>query len=137
MIGTAGAGKKEFVESLGVTHVEPGPGVADRLRAAAPDGIDAIYDLVGGSALEDATQVLADRSKLISAADRDTVARLGGSPVARARTRSVLDTVAELAVAGVLRPFVTATYPLAQASQALRAVEAGHAQGKIVIEVAP
>ncbi|WP_405151192.1 zinc-binding dehydrogenase [Sphaerisporangium sp. NBC_01403] len=58
-------------------------------------------------------------------------------PVARARTRAVLDTVAELASAGVLRPFVTAAYPLAQAPRALRAVEAGHARGKIVIEIAP
>jgi NADPH:quinone reductase-like Zn-dependent oxidoreductase len=135
VIGTASAGKKDFVESLGVVHVEPGLGVADRIRAAAPEGIDAIYDLVGGPALEDVAELLADRSKLISGGDAATAARLGGSPVARARNRAVLDAVAQLAVGGVLNPFVTATFPLDQAPQALRTVEDGHARGKIVIVV--
>lgn len=135
VIGTASAGKKDFVEELGVTHVEPGPGVADRIRAAAPDGVDAIYDLVGGTALEEVAGVLADPSRLITAADRATVARLGGSPVRRARDRAVLDAVARLAVEGVLRPYITETFPLDRADEALRRVEDGHARGKIVIEV--
>ncbi|GII82218.1 NADPH:quinone reductase [Sphaerisporangium siamense] len=135
VVGTASVAKKEFVESLGVTYVEPGPGLAERVRAAAPGGVQAVYDLVGGAALEEAAEALDDRSKLITAADRETVARLGGSPVERARTREVLEEVAALVERGVLRPFVTATYPLGEASRALRVVEEGHAQGKIVIEV--
>jgi NADPH:quinone reductase-like Zn-dependent oxidoreductase len=135
VIGTASAGKKDFVEALGVLHVESGAG--DRLRSAAPGVVDAIYDLVGGAALEDVAGVLADRSKLISAADRETVARLGGAPVARARNRAVLDAVGQLAAQGTLRPFVTATFPLDRAPDALRLVEEGHTRGKIVIEVAP
>jgi NADPH:quinone reductase-like Zn-dependent oxidoreductase len=137
VIGTASAGKKDFVEALGVIHVEPGaaPRILDRIRGAAPGGVDAVYDLVGGGSLEDVVGVLADRSKLITAADRETVARLGGSPVARARSRAVLDAVAQLVVEGVLRPFVTATFPLERAPEALRMVEEGHARGKVVIEV--
>ena len=135
VIGTASAGKKDFVTSLGVTHVEYGPGVADRIRAAAPQGIDGIYDQVGGQALAEVAPLLADRSKLITAADRGTVARLGGAPVARARNREVLDAVAQLVADGVLDPYVTHTFPLAQAAEALRLVEDGHARGKVVIEV--
>jgi NADPH:quinone reductase-like Zn-dependent oxidoreductase len=137
VIGTASAGKKDFVEALGVIHVESGPGAADRIRLAAPGGVDAIFDLVGGDALEEIASVLGDRSKLITAADRGTVTRLGGSPVARARNQAVLDAVAEQVAAGTLRPLVTSTYPLDQAPEALRLVEHGHANGKIVIEVAP
>ncbi|MFC6082431.1 NADP-dependent oxidoreductase [Sphaerisporangium aureirubrum] len=136
VIGTASAAKKDFVEELGVVHVEPGPDVAGRVRAAAPDGVDAIYDLVGGDALVAVAGLLDDPSKLITAADRDTVARLGGSPVARKRDREVLEAVARLVAQGVLRPYVTATFPLDEAAEALRAVEAGHARGKILIEVA-
>jgi NADPH:quinone reductase-like Zn-dependent oxidoreductase len=135
VIGTASAGKKDFLESLGVVHVEPGPGAADLIRAAAPGGVDAIYDLVGGSALEEVAGLLEDRSKLITAADRETVARLGGSPVERVRDRAVLEAVADLAVTGALRPFVTQTFPFEHAPAALRAVEEGHTRGKIVIEV--
>ena len=136
VIGTASAGKRAFVESLGVTHVEYGPGVADRIRRAAPQGIDGSYDQVGGPALDEVAPLLTDRSKLISAGDRATVARLGGSPVARARNQQVLDAVAQLVVSGALNPFVTHTFPLSQAAQALRLVEDGHVQGKVVIEVA-
>jgi NADPH:quinone reductase-like Zn-dependent oxidoreductase len=136
VIGTASSGKRDFVESLGVIYVEPGPDVADRVRAAAPGGVDAIYDMVGGTALEAVAGLLTDRSKLITAADRATVAALGGSPVARARNATVLDAVAQLVVDGALNPFVTATFPLNQASEALRLVEHGHARGKVVIEVA-
>ncbi|MGB8942537.1 MAG: zinc-binding dehydrogenase, partial [Streptomyces sp.] len=75
------------------------------------------------------------RGKLITAAAKETVAELGGAAVARARTSEVLDAVARLAVDGVLRPQVTATYPLERAGEALRAVEGGHTRGKVVIEV--
>lgn len=135
VIGTASAAKKDFVESLGATHVEYGPGVEDRIRAAAPNGVDAIYDMVGGSALEDVAGLVADRSKLITASDRVTVARLGGAPVDRARNRTVLEAVAALVANGVLNPYVTDTFPLDQAPRALRTVEDGHARGKIVLEV--
>lgn len=135
VIGVAGAAKKALIESFGAVHVESGRGVADRVRAVAPGGVDGIYDLAGGEALEPVAPVLADRTKLISAGDRATVARLGGSPVERNRSREVLDTIARLVTEGVLDPVVTRTYPLSQAAEALRQVEGGHAEGKIVIEV--
>jgi len=135
VVGIASTGKKSFVESLGAVHVESGPGFAERVRAAAPDGVDGVYDLVGGAVLEEAAELLTDRSKLISGADRAVVARLGGAPVERARTSAVLDAVAQLVSDGVLDPKVSQTFPLDQADQALRAVEQGHAQGKVVIEV--
>jgi NADPH:quinone reductase-like Zn-dependent oxidoreductase len=135
VIGTASAGKKSFVEALRVTYVKPGPGVAERVVAAAPGGVDGIFDLVGGTALEDVASVLEDRSKLITAADWTTAASLGGSPVSRARNREVLDAVALMVATGSLRPMVTATFPLDAAPEALRLVEAGHARGKIVLEV--
>ncbi|MEV7194621.1 NADP-dependent oxidoreductase [Streptomyces sp. NPDC093510] len=138
VVGTASAGKKEFVESLGAVHVPPGPRLPERVREAAPDGsVDAVFDLVGGADLVEVAELLTDRTKLITAAAKETVGRLGGAPVARARTSAVLDEIALLAVAGVLRPHVTATYPLDRAGEALRAVEQGHARGKVVIEVRP
>ncbi|MFE0170858.1 NADP-dependent oxidoreductase [Streptomyces sp. NPDC059002] len=136
VVGTASAGKKEFVESLGATHVARGPQLPERIRESVPGGrVDGIFDLVGGPDLAGVAELLDDRTKLVTVAAKDTVAELGGVPVARARTAAVLDEVALLAVAGVLRPHVTATYPLDRADEALREVEGGHARGKIVIEV--
>ncbi|MEW1777066.1 NADP-dependent oxidoreductase [Streptomyces sp. NPDC086777] len=136
VIGVASEAKKELVESLGAVHVGSGPGLADRVRAVAPDGVDGVYDLVGGEVLAEAAGLLADRTRLITAgAAPDAVAALGGARVARARTAAVLDEVAELVVAGELDPHVSQTFPLDRADEALRAVEEGHALGKIVIEV--
>ncbi|MEU5591788.1 NADP-dependent oxidoreductase [Streptomyces sp. NPDC020298] len=137
VVGVASEGKKEFVESLGAVHVPAGPGLARRVRAAAPAGVDGVFDLVGGEVLAEAAALLTDRTRLITAAaPEQTVADLGGARVARARTAAVLDAVAALVVKGDLDPHVTRTFPLERAEEALRAVEEGHARGKIVIEVA-
>ncbi|MFI9626085.1 NADP-dependent oxidoreductase [Streptomyces sp. NPDC052042] len=134
VIGIASADKKDYVESLGAVHVESGDGIADRVRAAAPDGIDAIFDLVGGDTLR-AVAPLVDPARLISAGGKPLAVALGGAAVARARNAAVLEAVADLAATGVLRAHVTRTFPLAEAGAALRAVESGHTRGKIVIEV--
>ncbi|MFF7986155.1 NADP-dependent oxidoreductase [Streptomyces sp. NPDC007901] len=137
VLGVASEAKKDFVESLGAVHVASGPDLAARVRAAAPQGVDGVYDLVGGEVLAEAAGLLADRTKLITAgAAPEEVAALGGARVERARTAAVLDEVAELVVGGELDPHISQTFPLDRADQALRAVEDGHARGKIVIEVA-
>ncbi|CAM5431753.1 NADP-dependent oxidoreductase OS=Streptomyces alboniger OX=132473 GN=CP975_06760 PE=4 SV=1 [Streptomyces alboniger] len=137
VVGTASAAKAEFVESLGAVHVARGPRLAERVREAVPGGrVDAVFDLVGGDDLAEVAGLLADRGgRLITAAAKETVAELGGAPVARARNAAVLTEVARLAAAGVLRPHVTAAYPLDRADEALRTVEDGHARGKTVIVV--
>ncbi|MGW7528692.1 NADP-dependent oxidoreductase [Streptomyces sp. NPDC054783] len=137
VVGVASEGKREFVESLGAVHVSSGPDLAERVRAAAPDGIDGAYDLVGGPVLTEAAELLKDRGKLVTAGSPQAeVAALGGAAVQRVRTAAVLEAVADLAVRGALKPHITRAFPLEQAGQALRAVEDGHALGKIVIEVA-
>ncbi len=135
VIGTASAGKSEFVESLGARHVTYGDGVADRVRAIAPNGVDAIFDLIGGDALRSIAGLVGDPSRLITSADPATAAEYGGSPVARARTSQVLEAVAGLVESGSLNPFVTNVFPLDEAADALALVEAGHAQGKVVLEI--
>jgi len=135
VIGTASAEKKEFVESLGVRHVLYGEGVAERIRAIAPDGVDGIYDLVGGDALRGVAELIKDPAKLITAVDPPAAAEYGGSGVARARNSEVLEAVVALVEAGTLNPFVTKVFPFDQAADALALVEAGHAQGKVVLKI--
>ncbi|USQ86561.1 NADP-dependent oxidoreductase [Streptomyces phaeoluteigriseus] len=136
VVGVASEGKKELLESLGAVHVTSGAGWAERARLAAPDGVDGVYDLVGGEVLREAAALPADRAGLITAgAPPEEVERLGGARVTRARNAEVLRAVADLVVRGALDPHVTRTYPLEQAGRALREVEDGHARGKVVIEI--
>lgn len=136
VVGVASDGKKDFVESLGAVHVPSGPGLAARVRTAAPDGIDGVYDLVGAEVIAEAATLLTDRTKLITAGTTQEVAeQLGGARVVRARNAAVLEAVADLVVRGDLNPHVTRTFPLERAGEALRTVEEGHARGKTVIVV--
>jgi NADPH:quinone reductase-like Zn-dependent oxidoreductase len=135
VIGTASEAKKGLVSSVGAIHVAYGPGVVERIRAVAPNGVDAIYDTVGGDALREVAALAPSGEMIITAADGAAAAEFGGSRVNRARNSAVLEQVASLAANGTLKPFVTATFPLDQVGEALGLVETGHATGKVVIEV--
>ena len=87
VIGTGSPHKQELAESLGATLVAYGDGagdsVPDRVRAIMPDGVDAIFDLVGGDALRAVAGLVKDGSSIISAADPGTAHELGGRAVER------------------------------------------------------
>lgn len=135
VIGTASAAKRELLESVGAIPVVYGPGTFERIRAIAPDGVDAIYDMVGGEALAEVGGLVHDGSRLITAADLATAEKFGGSRVERARTAAVLEVLGQMVAEGRLKPFVTEVFPLERAGEALALVEAGHATGKVVLEV--
>lgn len=135
VIGTASAAKHALLESVGATHVVSGEGAAERVRAVAPNGVDALYDMVGGQALADLAPLLKEPHRLVTAADPTTAAKFGGSRVERARNSAVLEAVAAMVADGSLKPFVTEVFPLERVAEALGLVESGHATGKVVIEV--
>ena len=131
VIGVASATKRELVESTGATFIESGPGVADRVRQVSADGPDLIVDLVGGDALRAVADLVPDRTRIISAADPDTAAELGG--LALARTDEAMAKITEVIQYGLVDPHVDAQFALDQADQAIAAVETGHAAGKIIV----
>ncbi|MFD8593615.1 NADP-dependent oxidoreductase [Kitasatospora sp. NPDC059646] len=135
VLGTAGAGSADHVRSLGATPVRYGEGVADRLRAVAPDGVDAILDLVGDGAVRDVAGALRRPGRLVSTADRATAEELGGAYVRRDGTATVLTALADLVAAGTLDPQISARYPLDRAAEAIAEVESGHARGKLILEM--
>lgn len=135
VVGTGSPGKQALVESLGASLVDYGDGVSERLRALLPDGVDAIFDLIGGSALAAVAGLLTDRGKLISAADPETVAELGGATIRRDRSDRVLAEVGRLAAEGTLNPRVTSVVAFQDAPEAIAAVESGHPLGKVVLRI--
>ncbi len=79
--------------------------------------------------------LLADRTKLVSAADGATAAELGGHAIVRDYDRAVLELLGAMVADGKLNPHVEDAVPLAKAPDAMAAVEGGHAKGKVVIAV--
>ncbi|OKJ15822.1 NADP-dependent oxidoreductase [Kitasatospora sp. CB01950] len=135
VLGTAGASSADHVRALGATPVRYGEGVTDRLREAAPDGVDAVLDLVGGTAVRDVAGALRRPGRLVSTADRATVEELGGAYVKRDGTAAVLTALADLVADGTLDAHISARYPLEHAAEAIAAVESGHARGKLILEM--
>ncbi len=135
VIGIAGPDKQALVESLGATLIPYGDGVAERVTALLPDGVDAIFDLAGGGGLRAVADLVADRNKLISAGDPITVSELGGHMIERDGTSRVLESVAAMVADGKLDPHVEDVLALDDAADAIAAVETGHARGKVVLQV--
>jgi NADPH2:quinone reductase len=134
VVGTASPAKHALLAALGAVPVAYGDGVAERVRAAAADGVDAVFDLVGGDALR-AVAGLVDPKRLRSVADKPLVRELGGDEVPRDRSTAVLTELARLVATGELDPHVSEVFPFAEAAAAMRAVEGGHALGKVALRL--
>ncbi|MCQ4122038.1 NADP-dependent oxidoreductase [Rhodococcus tibetensis] len=131
VLGVASRSKREVVESLGAEWVESGAELTTRIS----EPVDAVFDLVGGSALADAAGLAREPASIISIGDPLAARDLGGSGVERRRTTAAFTELAALVATGVLDPRVTHRFPLTQAGEALATVESGHTAGKVVIEV--
>lgn len=132
VLGVASASKQELVESTGATFVESCAGAADRVRDLAPEGVDLIVDLVGGQALRDIAPVAKHPKSIITTVDPATAEELGGTGVKR--TPEALEKITGVVQYGLVDPHVGQRFSLADAQEAMAAVEAGHTAGKVVIE---
>lgn len=134
VIGIASETKRDLVESTGAMFVPSGEGVADRVRAVAPDGVDLIADLVGGQALRDVAGLVREPSHIVSAPDPTTAGELGGAGLVR--TPESTEKITGVVQYGLVDSHVTGRYPLERAAEAIAVVESGHARGKTVVEIA-
>ncbi|MFJ3794185.1 NADP-dependent oxidoreductase [Kitasatospora sp. NPDC090091] len=134
VIGTASERNHDYLRGLGAEPVTYGDGLADRVRGLAPDGVDAVLDLIGGEALQLSPALLAQGGRLASIADGAVLA-LGGTYVFVRPDTADLTALGELADSGRLTVEVAATFPLEQTAEAHRLSAAGHTRGKIVVTV--
>ncbi|MEU8764241.1 NADP-dependent oxidoreductase [Streptomyces sp. NPDC048659] len=134
VIGTAGPANHAFLRGLGAEPVAYGPGLADRVRELAPDGVDAALDFVGGEALDASLALLGSPARLASIADHRAAA-LGGHYVWVRPDGAGLAALAALADAGRLTVPVERVLPLAEAAEAWRLSAGGHTRGKLVLSV--
>ena len=140
VIGTASKANFDFVRRYGGIPVEYGPGLLDRVRAAAPEGIAAALDTVGSDEAGDVSLALvADRNKVVTIAARsrakaDGYIFIGASNPAsgpfRARARS---RILKLAEDGDLVVPMAETFGFAEAPAAFAALTSPHPPGKIAL----
>jgi NADPH:quinone reductase-like Zn-dependent oxidoreductase len=134
VIGTASEGNHDFLRELGAEPITYGDGLADRVRALAPEGVDAVLDFVGGDVLPQTAGLAGKPERVASVVDAETVKKLGGAYVFVRPDTADLTALAEFAAAGRLTVHIERTFPLAEAAEAHRLGEAGHVRGKLVLE---
>ncbi len=136
VIGLAGEHNADWLRSVGAIPVTYGVGQADRLRAAAPDGVDAFVDTYGGGYVQLAVEDLglpADRIDTV--ADFPAVATYGvkGDGSAAGSDAAILAELAGMIAWGSIVMPIAAVYPLVQVRDAYAELAKRHSRGKIVL----
>lgn len=135
VIGTAGPANQDYLASLGATPTLYGEGLIERVRALAPDGVDAVLDAAGKGALEDSITLRGGTERIVTLADfRAHQLGITFSTGGQEHSTARLAALAQDAATGKVVTTVTA-YPLAQAATAQQVSDTGHVRGKLVITV--
>jgi NADPH:quinone reductase-like Zn-dependent oxidoreductase len=139
VIGTASPANHDYLRALGAEPVAYGEGLAGRVRALAPDGVDAALDVAGSGVLPELIELADGSEHVVTIADfggaREHGVRFSRGDAGRAV--HALAEIGELIESGRFSLPVARTFPLAEIAQAHRAGEAGHVRGKLVLVVGP
>jgi NADPH:quinone reductase-like Zn-dependent oxidoreductase len=136
VIGTAGPSNQQYIASLGATPTTYGEGLVERVRALAPDGVDAALDIAGSGVIPELVELTGDASRVLSIADFSAPEH--GAQVSSGGVgdkSSALREGARLVAAGALRLPVERTFALADAGAAQAVSEQGHARGRLIVTV--
>ncbi|MEY9861693.1 NADPH:quinone reductase-like Zn-dependent oxidoreductase [Catenulispora sp. GAS73] len=133
VIGTAAPSTFDFLRDLGAEPVPYGPGLADRVRALAPDGLTAATDLHGTETAEAALAlgVAPQRISTIAAGPNPPggVRATGGANA----LPGDLKRIAEAVAAGDLTVPIEARFPIEKIQDAVRTQAERHTHGKIIV----
>jgi NADPH:quinone reductase-like Zn-dependent oxidoreductase len=134
VIASSGASNDDYLREIGATPVRYGEGVADRVRAAADGPVDAVFDVVGKTPIEELVSLVSEPSQVVSianfaAAEAGVQVTGGGSD---SRPMEALAEVAELLADNRLVIKVQ-TFPFERAAEAYRISQGGHVRGKLVL----
>ncbi len=141
VLGTASEQRQQEVARYGATPLVYGPGLEERVRAAAPNGVDAAIDTAGtDEAIDVSLSLVPDPARIVSVVAfgrRDEgITLIGGGPGADPGTEiraNAWRRILPAAATGDLHVPVARTYPLAQAAEAHRFLAEGHPGGKVIL----
>jgi len=137
VIGTASPANHAFLRGLGVIPVEYGDGLADRIRAVAPQGVDAYIDTHGTGNVQVAIALGVERDRIDTIIDFHLVDELGvlSEGQAAAEPRPVVAALAELIADGEIVAPILARFPLDRVAEVYDRLGRRHGLGKVVLDV--
>lgn len=137
VIGTASAANHDYLRLLGAEPVTYGDGMAGRVRALVPTGVDAALDVAGSGVLPELIGLVGGPRNVVTLADFDGAKeyQVRFSNGFEGHAFHALAGIGALIEAGRFWLPVERTYPLAQISQAHRVSEHGHVRGRLVLVI--
>ena len=135
VIGIAGPSNQDWLAAHGVTPVEYGEDLAERVRKAAGGAVDAFVDTYGADYVELALELGVDKDRINTIINFPAVEKYGikAEGNAQGARAEVLAELADKIAASELELIVARTYPLAQVRDAYAELERRHTRGKIVL----
>jgi NADPH2:quinone reductase len=140
--GTAGSRNGDYVRSLGAEQVIDYTRDDFRkvIRSAHPDGVDVVFDCVGGDVLRKSVEIVRKGGRLISIVDSLDEGSLGRADihfqfVFVAPNSKELSELGQMVEQGRLQVHLEGVLPLEAAAKAHELSESRHTRGKIVLTV--
>ena len=133
VVGTASAENQARVAALGATPTTYGAGIVERVRALAPQGVDAVLDTTGRGVLPDSVALRGGTTRIVTIAD-PAAFTLGVtfSSVSRRSAAALADLLGRRA-RGELTTTTGGVFRLEDAARAAELNDAGRAGGKLVL----
>jgi NADPH:quinone reductase-like Zn-dependent oxidoreductase len=140
--GTAGSRNEDYVRSLGADRVIDYSRDDFRkvVRSAYPDGVDVVFDCVGGDVLKESVEIVRKGGRLISIVDSLDERSLGRADIRFefvfvAPNSKELSELGQMVEQGRLKVHLAEVLPLEAAAKAHELSESRHTRGKIVLSV--
>jgi len=134
VIASASEANQDYLREIGAIPVRYGPGVADRVRAAAAGRVDGVFDVAGKTPIEELIRLVSQPSQVLSIANF-TAGQAGARVTGGVADSNPMEALAE--VAGLLAQnklvIKVQTFPFSRAAEAYRISQGGHARGKLVL----
>ena len=137
VVGTASAANHGYLRLIGAEPVTYGEGLAERVRALAPDGVDVALNVVGSGVLPVLIELAGGPQNVIELADVEGAKQHGVrfSSGYQGHAFHALAEIGALIEAGRFWLPVERTWPLDQIAEAHRINERGHVRGRLVLVV--
>ncbi|HTK09194.1 MAG TPA: NADP-dependent oxidoreductase [Ktedonobacteraceae bacterium] len=133
VIGTGSEDSFDYLRTLGAIPITYGPGLADRVRRLAPNGVDAAAVLVGTETIDVALAlgISPARISAIAAGPNPSggVQATGGAQA----SPGALDRITNAISRGKFIVPIAATFPIERTREAVMLQRGGHVRGKVVI----
>jgi NADPH:quinone reductase len=135
VIGIASENNHAWLLAHDVIPVEYGDGLEERVRSAAPRGVQAFIDTFGPEYIDLALALGVPPDRIDTIISFERAAQVGAHTEGSAAgsTPEVMSALAELAADGRLEVPIAATFPLERVQDAYAELEQRHTRGKIVL----